>query len=68
MQEKEAKQQVAVLNQRLHDKEQQVVQLGAVIDATEADGQRRISDIRSVNLLPILPILSTEFSSINQVN
>ena len=48
MQEKEARQQVAVLNQRLLDKEQQVAQLTDTVDTTRIDGQQQIRDIRLV--------------------
>lgn len=47
-QEKEAKQQAAILNQRLLEKEQQVAQLADVIDATRADGHHQIKEMRSL--------------------
>ena len=46
--EKEAKQQLLTLNQRLADKEKQVAALTGLLEASKAETQRQLNDIRYV--------------------
>ena len=49
-QEKDAKQQLVTLSQRLLDKEQQICHLGSLIEANRVDGQRQLKDIRYLRM------------------